>query len=104
MLIHHARIRLLLGQMQADTAQIREYLKIHITSKLTPSITEPVHLRQELLQINKQLPARFSLPEDPHGNIWHYYRFLTMSPVIHGGKLVLMIRIPLIDQYLVINL
>ena len=51
-LIHHARIRLLLGQMQADAAQIREYLKIHITIKLTPSITDPVHLRQELLQIN----------------------------------------------------
>ena len=26
-LIHHARIRSLLGQMQADTAQIKEYLK-----------------------------------------------------------------------------
>ena len=44
-LIHHARIRLLLGQMQADTAQIREYLKIHITGRLTPSISDPVHLR-----------------------------------------------------------
>ena len=61
MLIHHARIRLLLGQMQGDTAQIREYMKIHITSKLTPSITDPVHLRQEVLWINKQLPARLSL-------------------------------------------
>ena len=53
MLIHHARIRSLLSQMHADTAQISEYLKIHITRKLTPSITDPVHLRQELLQINK---------------------------------------------------
>ena len=49
MLIHHARIRSLLGQMQADTTQIRENLKIHITSKLTQSITDPVHLRQEPL-------------------------------------------------------
>ena len=104
MLIHHTRIRSLLGQMQADTAQIREYLKIHITSKLTPSITDPVHLRQELLQINKQLPTRLSLPEDPHGNVWHYHRFLTMNPVIHGGKLVLMIRILLIDQDSVMEL
>ena len=51
--------------MQADTAQIRENLKIHITGKLTPSIADPVHLRQELLQINKQLATRCSLPEDP---------------------------------------
>ena len=104
MLIHHARIRSLLGQMQVDTAQIREYLKIHITGKLTLSITDPVHLRQELLWINKQLSARLSLPEDPHGNVWHYYRFQTMKAVICGGKLVLMIRIPLIDWGSVMHL
>ena len=90
--------------MQADTAQIKEYLKIHITGKLTPSITNPVHLRQELLQINKQLATRLSLPEDLHGNVWHYYRFLTVSPVIHGGKLVLMIKVPLIDLDSIMNL
>ena len=104
MLIHQARIRLLLGQMQNGTAQIKDYLKIHITGKLTPSNTDPVHLRWELLQINKQLPARHSLPEDPYGNVWHYYRFLTVNPVIHGGKLVLIIRIPLIDLDSLMNL
>ena len=104
MLIHHARIRSLLSQMQTDTAQIKEYLKIHIMGKLTPSITDPVHLRQELLQIKKQLPARLSLPEDPHGNIWHYYKFLTVNPVIHGGKLILMIRTPQINLDSVMNL
>ena len=97
LLIHHSRIRSLLEQMKTDTTQITAYLNIHITGKLTPSITDPVHLRQELLQINKQLPTRLSLPEDHHSNIWHYYRFLTVNPVIHGGKPVLIIRIPLID-------
>ena len=95
--IHHSRIRSLLGQMKTNTAQIKAYLNIHITRKLTPSITDPVHLRQKLLWINKQLPARLSLPEDLHRNIWHYYRFLTVSLVTHGNTLVLMIRIPLID-------
>ena len=103
MLIHHARIRSLLGQMQTDTTQIKEYLKIDIMGKLNPSITDPVHLRQEVLQINIWLPTRLSLPEDPHGNILHYYTFLTMNPVIHGGKLILMIRIPLIDLDSVMN-
>ena len=103
-LIHHSRIRPLLGQMKINTAQIKAYLNIHITRKLTPSITDPVHMRQELLQINKQLPTRLPLPEDPHRNIWHYYRFLTVNPVTHGNKLVLMIRIPLIDLELGMNL
>ena len=96
-LIHHARIRSLLGKMKTNTALIKAYLKIHITGKLTPSITDPIHLRQELLRINKQLPTRLSLPEDPHTNVWHYYRFLTVSPVTHGSKCVFMIRVPLID-------
>ena len=104
MLIYHARIRSLLGQMQTDAAHIKEYLKIHIMGKLTPSMTDPVHLRQELLQINKQLLTRHSLPEDPHGNVWHYYRFLTVNPVIHGGKLILIIGIPLINLDSVMNL
>ena len=102
--IHHARIRLLLGQMQADTAQIKEYLKIPITGRLSPSIMDPVHLRQELLQINWQLPTKLSLPQDPYGNVWYYYKFLTMNLVIHGGKLILMIRIPLIDLESSMNL
>ena len=83
--------------MKTDTAKIKVYLNIHITGTLTPSITDPVHLRQELLWINKQLPTRLSLPEDPYRNIWHYYRFLTVTPVTHGNNLVLMIRIPLTD-------
>ena len=44
-LIHNSRIRSLLGQMTNDTAQIKAYLNIHITGNLTPSITNPVHLK-----------------------------------------------------------
>ena len=35
-LIHHARIRSLLGQMQTDTVQIKDFLKIHIIGKFDP--------------------------------------------------------------------
>ena len=70
---------------------------------------DPIHYWSDAPQmgalgINKQLPKRLSLPEDPHGNVWHYYRLLTMNPVIHGGKLVLMVRIPLIDLDSVMDL
>ena len=50
LLIHHSRISSLLWQMKTNTAQIKAYLNIHITGKLTPSITDPIHLRQELLK------------------------------------------------------
>ena len=56
-----------------------------------------MHLRHELLKVHKQLPARLSLPEDPHSNIWHYYRFLTITPATHGEICILKIKIPLIN-------
>ena len=46
-LIHHSKIRSLLRQMKTTTAQIKAYLNMHITRKLTPSITDSVHLRRK---------------------------------------------------------
>ena len=70
-LIQHSRIRSLLGKIKTDTALIKAYLNIHITGKLTPSITDPIHLRQELLRKNKQLPVRLSLKK--------LYSYITVS-------------------------
>ena len=79
-----------------DTILIKEYLNIHWTGKLTRNIIDPVHLRRELIKINK-LPQQLTLPENPWINIWHYYKFLTVTPMNHENKLGLMIKIPLID-------
>ena len=56
-------------QMQHDMTLIREYLNIHTTGSLNPNIIDPIHLRQELIKINKQLPTQLSLPENPRTNI-----------------------------------
>ena len=55
-MIHHTRIRYLLNQMQHDLILIREYLNIYSTGRLNPNIIDSIHLRQELIKINKQLP------------------------------------------------
>ena len=96
-MIHHTRLKTLLKQMQHDITVFREYLNIHITGKLTPNIIDPIHLKRELIKINKLLPQQLALPEKPRTNIWHYYRFLMATPVNHDNKLISMIKIPLID-------
>ena len=96
-MIHHTRIRYLMKQMQHDMTLIREYLNIHSTGRLNPNIIDPIHLRQELIKINKQLPTQLSLPENPRTNIWHYYKFLTVTPISYDNKIILMIKIPLVD-------
>ena len=97
-LIHHTRIRTITRQMTNDIELIRSYLSTFTTGKLTPQMIDLTHLRQELLQINKQLPPKITLPEDPTINIWHYYRLLTITPMINGNQLLLMIKIPLLDS------
>ena len=96
-MIHHSRLKTSLMQMKHDAILIREYLNIHSTGKLTHNIIDPVHLRRELIEINKQLPQQLALPENPRINIWNYYKFLTVTPMNHENKLVLMITKTLID-------
>ena len=43
--IHHIRIRSFLKQINKDTDIIKEYLNIHHTGKLTPTVTDPIHLK-----------------------------------------------------------
>ena len=97
-LINHTRVRTITRQMTNDIKLIRSYLSTFTTGKLTPLMIDPNHLRQELLKINKHLPPKITLPEDPTINIGHYYRFLTMTPIINGNQLLLMITIPLLDS------
>ena len=47
-------------------------------------------------EINKQLPPKITLPENPTINIKHYYRYLTVTPMIDENQLILMIKIPLV--------
>ena len=72
-------------------------MTIHATNKLTPNIIDPTHLRQELIKIQGKCISTLALPEDPYTNIWHFYKFLTVAPMNHANKLVLMMNIPLVD-------
>ena len=96
-MIHHSRVQELIKHLQNDITLIRQYLDVHSMGKLTPVQVDQHHLGKDLLKINKQLPPSLSLPEDPTTNIWHYYKFLTVTPLIQDDKLIMMIRIPLID-------
>ena len=94
---HHIRIRMVTRQITDDINLVRSYLSTFTTGTITPQIMDPKHLRQELVKIYKQLPLKITLPGNPTTNIWHYYKFLTVTPVVDGNQLILMIRIPLLD-------
>ena len=51
--IHQMRTRSLLKQINKDINLIKEYLNTHSAGKLTPTVTDPIHLKHELLKIIK---------------------------------------------------
>ena len=57
---HHTRIRMVTRQITDDINLIRSYLSTFTTGKITPQITDPKHLRQELVKIYKQLPPKIT--------------------------------------------
>ena len=74
-------------QIADDINLIRSYLSTFTTGEITFEINEPTHLRHGLIKIHKQLPPKITLPENSKTNIWHYYKFLTVTPVIDGNQL-----------------
>ena len=78
--------------MKTDLDLIRSYLETIITGKLTSKIIDPVHLRQELVKIQKQLPPLIHLPEDPTENIWCYYKYSIVTTVSYDDNLILLLK------------
>ena len=48
--------------------------------------------------------ARLRLCEDPETNIWSYYRTVKLTPNLLQDYLMLILTVPLVDQYLQMNL
>ena len=79
-----------------DINKFGQYLDTLSSGKLSPTLVDPIHLCDELLRIQKELPPAKNLPENPAANIWHYYKYLTVSSVLHADKIILLIRLPLV--------
>ena len=68
------------------------------TGVINPSLISPELLIKELEEIQKQLPNNIKLPESPKWNIWHYYKFLSISHTTHNDKIIMLIKVPLVEN------
>ena len=74
-----------------------QYLNTLSSGRVNPNVIDPIHLRTELINIQKDLSPTLALPENPANNIWHFYKYLTITPVPHYDRLIMLIKIPLVD-------
>ena len=65
---------------------------------LSPVVITPRGLKKLLIEIESHLPEFLKLPYDPKGNIWKFYQTLTCSTVLHKGRFLVIVSIPLLDK------
>ena len=98
-LIHSNRLRIVVDTLKNDINRFVQYLMILSSDKLSPALIDPTHLQKESISIQKQLPPTIRLPEDPVENVWHYYKYLTLNYIPFVDKIIVLVKIPLVDNH-----
>ena len=97
-LIHSHRLNLAVNDLVNYIKIVEQYMTMFSSGELNPNLISPEMLIKELVNIQKQLPPSIKLPEDPTQNIWHYYNFLSVSHITHDDKILILIKLQLIDH------
>ena len=92
-LIHTHRLRVAVSEISNDINNLGQYLDTLSSGKLSPTLVDPIHLSDEPLGIQKELPQTIKLPEKPAGNIWKYYKYLFVTNIVHSDRIILPIKI-----------
>ena len=66
--------------------------------EIKSALVDPICLCDELLRLQKELCPTINLPENPAANMWHYYKYLSVSFVPLADEIILLIRLPLVDS------
>ena len=103
-LIHSNRLRIAVDTLKNDINRFVQYLIMLSSGKLSQALIDPTHLQRELLSIQKQLPPTIRLPEDPIENVWHYYKYLTLNYIPLVDKIIILVKIPLVDNQSALSL
>ena len=83
----------ILGQVR--TVNLK--LNMLAQGRLSPIVISPEMLLQVLNEIEDRLEPPYVLPRKPSKHLWHYYKTLKCSTVIHEQKLIMIIDIPLVN-------
>ena len=82
-----------------DLGLLYQYLNALSTQQLSPTLINPVDLREILLHAKEVLRShpRLKLPVDPRDKLWEYYTYLKIVPVVLDDHLIVVLQIPLVD-------
>ena len=100
-----AKLTLGVLSLQQNVKPIYEYLRVISGKQVSPLLIPPDELRGVLTNIKDDMRRnpRLQLPEDPKVNIWNYYPIMKITLVVMDDFLLIILTIPLTDQFLEMN-
>ena len=100
------RLHSSLYALKGDVDSLYEYMRALATQELNPMIIPPDILKKILNKVTEDIKAnpRLRLGEDSKTNIWAYYGNVTLTPIVLQDYLILILTVPLVDQYLQMEL
>ena len=66
---------------------------------LSPNLISPSQLWSILLTISSELPPLNTLPFYYETDIFNYYKYLPLTGVVENNKIMVIVKIPINEQY-----
>ena len=81
-------------------------MRVLSARQVNPLVIPPDSLRKDLTRVKDDMKRnpRLRLLEDPNTNIWNYYTIMKITPVVMNNFLLIILKIPLTDQSLEMDL
>ena len=91
-------------KLEADVATIYNYINTLGSKIVTPMFIYPIDLKTILTNTEAVIPPCLSLPNEPNINIWSFYKFLEIHPLIYNETLTISLIVLLVDSIFHIQL
>ena len=97
-----AKLTLGVMSLEQNVNATYEYVRVLSSRQVNPLIIPPDTLRKVLARVKEDMKrnSRLRLPEYHSINIWNYYTTMEITPVVMDDFLLIILTIPLTDQFL----
>ena len=85
-------------KLESDVSIIYSYINTLSSKIVTQAFINHVDLKSILNNIQTIIPSYLSFTKDPSTNIWSFYQFIKMHPLVFNDTLVISLIVPLVDN------
>ena len=82
----------------SQITRLRDVFSVMIQGRINPILVNPEDMMSVLDEIIQKIPENFQLSFENDFNIWHVYKYLVTTVIMHEHEIHLVISIPLADR------